>query len=795
MHALDHAAGSESSATSDRPERTIGKQSRSAQAGLVSDAAAPAELASGVEATPAISEDREADEDHGGDTASGEDPGDGDPNGVANPAVHRDPDPAADGVELPGLRAALDHHVGLPSRPSQIAPDATADAVTQNAAAPELDIATTEAVAAQGATGADQPVPHLDKLQQAFGPEHDLTRFRAKVGDAAQSADKLGGLHFAFGSQLVFGYSPSVGEAAHEVTHALLQDLGRAPTSATRQDRSAEEHAETVAARVEAGQAVGELMPASRVGHGVRAVQRKAAPGQAFLGGEWALINEPGVLQDPDGARLRTAPNDKASYVTLPQNTKVQILKHDAKARWYAVVTSTGTLGYVADWLVYRHLPEPGADIYLIKQGDTPLEIARVRYGKDFHRWGQDLRFVVNALVYVNNRGPHNGRGDAGLAKAGSVSESWLKAKAVQNAYIWLPSKDYLNSAYEEVRKHGGGTGSASFDAFAAAATKVGGFGVLPSFVGGLADGFLRCIADTVVGLFDLVKSIFTGQIIEQLKALWGVLTKLSVEDVGKAVGSWAQSWLPRLTSENSFVSGHAWGHLVGYACGEIAMFALGGPALNALKASKLATKFGQVIAKVAPNITGAVGRVTRAGAATAEAVTEAKNAVLRRFGKVGGTRKFTPVGEGEAAGGARVARHPGFHVRDVPAGSYVPISGHGAIELGKSFRVPAKTRVIFLGPPGSQITDALGQLADVGGNLSKVPTLVFESGTLVPELRISRGTGLAIKGTPIQVTNREGVLLSELIQQHGLAGKDIVISACTHSTKGPWKGVITGAP
>jgi hypothetical protein len=66
------------------------------------------------------------------------------------------------------------------------------------------------------------------------------------------------------------------------------------------------------------------------------------------------------------------------------------------------VVTDDGTLGYVADWLVWQHLPEGDANVYRIKKGDTPLGIARDHYGPHFTRWGQDLRFVVNALVYVN---------------------------------------------------------------------------------------------------------------------------------------------------------------------------------------------------------------------------------------------------------------------------------------------------------------------------------------------------------------------------------------------------------
>jgi hypothetical protein len=298
------------------------------------------------------------------------------------------------------------------------------------------------------------------------------------------------------------------------------------------------------------------------------------------------------------------------------------------------VVTTDGQLGYIAEWLVWRFLPEPSANIYLIKKGDTPLDIARAHYGASFDRWGQDLRFAVNALVYVNNKTRHNGPGGSGLAKPGGVSESWMKAKATEDVKIWLPSVDYLNSIYEQVRKHGGGTGSTTFDTFAAAADKVGIASVIPAYVGGLAHGFLASLGDTVQSVFGLMKSIFTGSIIEDMKKLWAALSKLTLKDVVEALGSWAQSWAERLLSENHFVRGHAWGYFAGYLCAEIAMFALGGAALNALKATRLATKLGQVIAKVAPKVTAAVGKVTAAGRASAKALGEAKDAVLRRFGQ-----------------------------------------------------------------------------------------------------------------------------------------------------------------
>jgi hypothetical protein len=399
------------------------------------------------------------------------------------------------------------------------------------------------------------------------------------------------------------------------------------------------------------------------------AVQRQSAngagdtSGQDFLQAGWAQINQPGIVYDEAGANLRSAPAESSTYLTLAQNTKVQILKHNPETRWYAVVRDDGSLGYVADWLLWRHLPEENTGVYRIKKGDTPLTIARDHYAAHFDRWGQDLRFVVNALVYVNNKGTHNGVGSAGLMKKGGVTESWLRANATEDVFIWLPSADYLNTIYEEVRKHGGGTGSISFDAFAKVADHVGAFSLLPSYVGGLAHGFLQSLGDTVGGIFDLLKSVFTGEIIEDVKKLLEALKKLTIDDVVAALGSWAQSWAPRLTSESPFVRGHAWGYFAGYLCAEIAMFAVGGGALNALKASKLATKLGQLVARVAPKLTAAVSKVTAVGRVSVKVLGEAKDAVLKRFavaadavGEVMAKARFSSLIKAATAAGVSAA-------------------------------------------------------------------------------------------------------------------------------------------
>jgi hypothetical protein len=59
-------------------------------------------------------------------------------------------------------------------------------------------------------------------------------------------------------------------------------------------------------------------------------------------------------------------------------------------------------------------------------------------------------------------------------------------------------------------------------------------------------------------------------------------------------------------------------------------MFALGGAALNALKASRLVTGIGKVISRVVPKLTAGMARVVKTGGAAAR---KAREAILKRFG------------------------------------------------------------------------------------------------------------------------------------------------------------------
>src|SRR5262249_40374307 len=72
-----------------------------------------------------------------------------------------------------------------------------------------------QSIAARGASGS-APLPHVDRIQRAFGP-HDVSGVRATVGGTATAAcEQMGAESYAQGNSVAFKQSPSLWLAAHE---------------------------------------------------------------------------------------------------------------------------------------------------------------------------------------------------------------------------------------------------------------------------------------------------------------------------------------------------------------------------------------------------------------------------------------------------------------------------------------------------------------------------------------------------------------------------------------------------
>jgi hypothetical protein len=135
-------------------------------------------------------------------------------------------------------RNDLDHEHGTAEAPEQV-PQASAPDLSAPAAAVErlqaksngrvvvTDEDSRREHAAAGIGDGGQQLPHLDKIQASFGPNHDVSGVRAHVGGAAADAShSMGAEGFATGNDVAFAKQPDLHLAAHEAAHVVQQRQG-----------------------------------------------------------------------------------------------------------------------------------------------------------------------------------------------------------------------------------------------------------------------------------------------------------------------------------------------------------------------------------------------------------------------------------------------------------------------------------------------------------------------------------------------------------------------------------------
>lgn len=331
-------------------------------------------------------------------------------------------------------------------------------------------------IARAGVQGPGARLPHFDEIQASFG-RHDVSRVTAHQGPAAaEAAQTLGAEAFAFGDAVAFRSSPDLHTAAHEAAHVIQQSGGvQLEGSIDRPGDSYERDADAVADAVVDGRSAEPLL--DRMAHGgsggsVRAVQR--APDKQRQGGEHAPtitpptagINKIGFIDHGDGANLRSGPAEaggqKVREQPLPPAARVFVSgTHPGSSQWWyitAYLDGGMVRGYVQDFRVTTELPEPTAELYEVKSGDTAEKLAATKFRAAVTD-GHDLRFYENVLLYVNQQ-----QGRAGVT--GSFQDPNILGHGSNNVQliaghrIWLVSAAYAK-ALESVVPSGSLTGGA----------------------------------------------------------------------------------------------------------------------------------------------------------------------------------------------------------------------------------------------------------------------------------------------------------------------------------------------
>ena len=450
-------------------------------------------------------------------------------------------------------------------------------------------------------------------MEPRFG--YDFSRVRVHTGpEAASATSSVNALAYTVGSDLVFGegqYRPETHEGrgliAHELVHTLQQGVG-----------------------------------GNRVQRDDVKESRSQISFEAFRGKHWHDVGELGIVyQEPRNENgindLYESPNGPLIQ-KLDQETKVFILREDNKGKdgWYAVVVQgTSVFGYIQQRDVWRNLPDPQSLVLRVPAGGNPFKLAATYYsGKGFDVWGEDKRYVVNALVYANATAKHNTKATPGLRKTEGVDASWLDATSTAGIFIWLPSAEFLKAIRPQVLAKGGGSGSLSYDfvqVFKDIYHKAA-YGL--SFVGGVVHGFLKSLYDSIASVaglvYDIFKSIFSGSVISDLEDLGEKVSNITWADLKDAIGTWAAEWADKLKSSSPWTAGHAHGYLTGYVMAEALMLLIGGAEIEAIKATRVgiwATKLGQAITetKAFEKLAAAAGEVGKLGADAKKVVAAAR--------------------------------------------------------------------------------------------------------------------------------------------------------------------------
>ncbi len=305
-----------------------------------------------------------------------------------------------------------------------------------------------------------------------------------------------------------------------ESTHAHSERADRQHSDAARPEVSSSEqtvavpgHARLVALQRTAGNhAVSELL---RRNHSfvARAPAPAAAPATAtpradkqsgLIPGGGQDVNKLGVVSqdlEPE-LNLRSSPDTSTNdnvLTKLPFNTHVQVIKR-FPGRWLFVSTQDGEMGYVFDEFINMNLPEPNARLHRVAAGlsGTAIAIAEDYFGQYSDDWGQDLRFYVNVLAFVNN-----------ISVPDSTS-GWKQVRFVAGNFIWIPSHEFAMSLKGEVN-----SGSRTYNV--AKALGIAGF---LERLGQLKDDFFSAIAMSKGYLWEAISRHVEEALIEALTSL-----------------------------------------------------------------------------------------------------------------------------------------------------------------------------------------------------------------------------------------------------------------------------------
>jgi hypothetical protein len=174
------------------------------------------------------------------------------------------------------------------------------------------------ALAAQGVSGSSGRLPHVDRIQAAFG-RHDVGDVRAHTDASARDAsERMGAEGYATGRDIGFSSSnPSLHTAAHEAAHVVQQRAGIQLKGGVGEAGDAyEQHADRVADLVVAGKSAESELSRFAGGGSTGAPHAAGVQQKLKLTGDKANIDRALAVMNK-GLFGFTAKLDGKGYVTL----------------------------------------------------------------------------------------------------------------------------------------------------------------------------------------------------------------------------------------------------------------------------------------------------------------------------------------------------------------------------------------------------------------------------------------------------------------------------------------------
>jgi len=321
---------------------------------------------------------------------------------------------------------------------------------------------------------------------------------------------------------------------------------------------------------------------------------------QKFLTGQVGeVVGDAGVAaKDKFKIKYTPVPRDKdlgaegyRSFLKINERLFV-LRKYEG---WYFITTQDGISGWVESQALAFNPPEPKAEIYEVRAGDSLWSIAKKKYNLSDET---NKRLYINAIIFANYKANRGGN-----IRATKIPGTWelkdpyhYNPHLIEGTGIWLPSYELVKKLEEAGLISDGSLISkfwdvleAAWDIFVAGALFV--WEVIKgvaAFISGLIVGILESIWDLISGIFEaawsIIKGIFnlvidalTGVLYRKGKDLFDKLMKMTADDwweilleIGNAISQAKTSFFSKWNAEGTFDRWYFRGWVIGYIIAEI---------------------------------------------------------------------------------------------------------------------------------------------------------------------------------------------------------------------------------